>query len=282
MNEEERRKHDKDEFERDLKRKSGRTGKSGKSGGGWFWMIIGGLAILAICFTILHRCDILGPKTPGVEIVNDKDGDGIPDTDPNEHEHADGGNGEHTSSSAEDMIKGDIGVEFQGGIQPLAALVKQTPNKNIPKSGDSYANNVITYGKYFLGTPYEYGSDRNTTRTFDCSDFTRYAYLGALGMDLPKDSRAQKRYVDAYSRRSYTDISKAQKGDLLFFGNYRGYTKASYNGINRLTQTVTHVGIYMGNGQMLHTASAPKGVRIDSNILNGQYAWRFVKGGSVL
>ncbi|RXT02793.1 C40 family peptidase [Ammoniphilus sp. CFH 90114] len=156
------------------------------------------------------------------------------------------------------------------------------PNPAIKPMRGGYIENVITTGKRYMGTPYEYGSDRSTPTTFDCSDFTRWIYLYAIGMDLPKDSRSQAQYVRLYSKRHYTDLRKARRGDLLFFMTYLGPERELYKGIDVKNQTIGHCGIYLGNGKMLHTASAKTGgVRIDQ-IAGMHYQWRFVMGGSVL
>ncbi|XEC93752.1 NlpC/P60 family protein [Paenibacillus tarimensis] len=200
------------------------------------------------------------------------------------------------------MKQGDIGVEKfipdytpQNGGSPVEAkgsgirmnsaqreLHPVSPDTSIEPMDGDYANNMITFARSFLGTPYEFGSDRDEPSTFDCSDFTRYAFLGALGMDLPKDSRSQARYIETFGNRSYTDLSEAKRGDLLFFMDYKGWKPENYRGINPANERISHVGIYLGNGNMLHTASqASGGVRIDY-ILGKPLEWRFVKGGSVL
>ncbi|RXT08964.1 C40 family peptidase [Ammoniphilus sp. CFH 90114] len=156
------------------------------------------------------------------------------------------------------------------------------PNRSIPPLNGSYVENVISLGKNYMGTPYQYGSDRSDPSAFDCSDFTRWAYLASLGMDLPKDSRSQARYVDAHSNRKVWNIREASRGDLLFFMSYKGPTRENYSGINKNNETITHVGIYLGNGRMLHTASQRTGgVRID-NVFDTHYEYRFMRGGSVL
>lgn len=168
-------------------------------------------------------------------------------------------------------------------IQMLqTSLTRVYPNPSIAPQQGSYANNVITFARYFLGTPYEYGSDRSSPATFDCSAFTRYAFLGALGMDLPYDSRSQASYVDMYSNRSYTKLSLAERGDLLFFMDYKGPYEENYRNVNPAAEKITHTGIYLGDGLMIHTASqATGGVRIDY-IYGKHLEWRFVKGGAVL
>ncbi|MGO1355745.1 C40 family peptidase [Alkalibacterium gilvum] len=83
----------------------------------------------------------------------------------------------------------------------------------------SYANGV-------LGTPYLYGG--STTAAFDCSGFTSYVF-NKVGVSLPRSAAGQ--YAGA------TKVSNPRPGDLVFFSN---------NG-----SRVTHVGIYVGNGQFI-------------------------------
>jgi cell wall-associated NlpC family hydrolase len=79
------------------------------------------------------------------------------------------------------------------------------------------------------GDPYVYGAAGPDA--FDCSGLTKYAYAAA-GKQLPHSSRAQAGVGRAVSR------AHLRPGDLVFF----------YNPIG-------HVGMYIGNGQMVH---APK------------------------
>jgi peptidoglycan DL-endopeptidase CwlO len=270
MDEHERFEHDARERKRDLLRDKDRKKKSNI-----FWTIVFLFISIITIYLLLRACDIVGPDRNKI----DRDGDTLMDRDPAEiHNFWHG-------SSGEDMLKGDLGVEKQWseGYQALSLAPKKViPNPSITPINGSLSNNVIEYSKYFLGTPYEYGSDRSNAKTFDCSDFTRWVYLGSLGMDIPKDSRSQAVYVKSYGKRKYNDIRQAQVGDLLFFGSYRGYKQADYAGVDRLHQKITHVGIYLGNGRMIHTASRPLGVRIQPNIFNNQYSWRFVAGGTPL
>ncbi|MCR8631000.1 C40 family peptidase [Paenibacillus radicis (ex Xue et al. 2023)] len=161
-------------------------------------------------------------------------------------------------------------------------LVEVRPNPSIAATQGSYAENVISTATMYFGTPYEYGSDRSDPSTFDCSDFTRWAFLSSLGMDLPKDSRNQALYVQTFSNRNYSNIYDAQRGDLLFFISFNGVDPQNYRNKNKSIESITHTGIYLGNGKMIHTASAATGgVRID-NVFGNHLEWRFVLGGSVL
>lgn len=139
---------------------------------------------------------------------------------------------------------------------------------------------VIAAGMKYLGTPYEYGSSRSNTSTFDCSDFVRQAYKDALGLTLPADSRQQGDYIKDNSTAVYS-IDNLKRGDLVFFMSYKGSSAKSYEGINKQNQRITHVAIYLGNGQLLHTYSQESGgVIVDK--LDGSWVHRFMFGGSVL
>ncbi|MEK5357965.1 C40 family peptidase [Paenibacillus sp. FSL L8-0709] len=140
---------------------------------------------------------------------------------------------------------------------------------------------VIRQGLNYLGTPYEFGSSRNNTKTFDCSDFVRQAYLEGAGIKLPADSRSQGAYIK--TNGTYTTSWRNLKpGDIMFFMSYRGSKASDYQGINKNTVRITHNGIYLGNGKVLQTYSIKSGgVRID-NIAGTQWEKRFLFGGSGL
>ncbi|CAG7644249.1 C40 family peptidase [Paenibacillus allorhizosphaerae] len=161
-------------------------------------------------------------------------------------------------------------------------LIKVFPNPSIEPIRGNYADNVIEMAKSYLHTPYEYGSDRLEPSTFDCSDFTRWVYLSALGMDLPWDSRSQSAYVKAFAGRQYTDLSQARRGDLLFFTRFLGPHASDYEGLKPEDKPISHMGIYLGNGKLIHCASKETGgVRID--VIRWKHLeYRFLFGGGVL
>ena len=89
---------------------------------------------------------------------------------------------------------------------------------------------------------------------FDCSGFVHYVFAHALGIDLPEDSRSQF--------ESGTKVAREQMrtGDLVFF-HIRG-------------KRISHVGIYLGDGQFIHSPATGERVRV--NRLDEQYwAHRF-------
>ncbi|UJF31988.1 C40 family peptidase [Paenibacillus hexagrammi] len=143
------------------------------------------------------------------------------------------------------------------------------------------AQKVIAAGKKYLGTPYEYGSSRSNTSTFDCSDFVRQAFLDGIGLTLPSDSRAQGNYVKANGSTT-TDWHNLKPGDLMFFMDYKGTSASAYSGVNKSKATISHVAIYLGDGKILHTYSKDSGgVRIDS-IEGRHWEYRFLFGGSAM
>lgn len=124
---------------------------------------------------------------------------------------------------------------------------------------------VIREGLKYLGTPYEYNSDRRSTETMDCSDFVRRTYYDATGEWIPTNSRTQFAYVEEHGEviRRWEDL---QRGDLIFF-------------INLDTRRISHVAIYLGNNQMLHATSG-NGVCIDD--ISSYWVRRAYYGGNLL
>lgn len=108
----------------------------------------------------------------------------------------------------------------------------------------SIAESIIASGYKYLGTPYLYGADATQTNNFDCSSFILLAFL-ENGISLPRTANDQM--GEGYA----VTMATAQRGDLLFFRDTTYPDKAG------------HVGIYLGNNQMLH-ASGSKGVTVTS------------------
>lgn len=139
---------------------------------------------------------------------------------------------------------------------------------------------VIQAGMKYLGTPYEFASDRSTTATFDCSDFVRQAFMEGAGIKLPGSSQTQGDWI----REKGSDISRIsdlKRGDLIFFMSYKGSSASNYAGLDKSKQRITHVAIYLGDNKLLHTYSQESG-----GVLVGSFSdsWknRFLFGGSVL
>ena len=120
----------------------------------------------------------------------------------------------------------------------------------------------VDTAKKYLGTRYVYGGA--APGGFDCSGFTMYVYK-QHGYSLPHSASAQ--WQSGIGTRVYS-ISELQPGDLVFFNDpSRSAGKAC-----------SHAGIYVGNGQIIHSSSSrSKGVII-SDLTSGYYNTYFVGG----
>ena len=107
---------------------------------------------------------------------------------------------------------------------------------------------VVAYAKQYLGCRYVSGG--TSPSGFDCSGFTTYVYKH-FGVTLNRTAAGQ------YSNG--TAVTSLQAGDLVMFSYGKG---------------ISHVGIYIGGNQFIHSANSRSGVRIDS--LSGSYKSRFV------
>ncbi len=161
-----------------------------------------------------------------------------------------------------------------------------TPQPSPPSTGTSLSPQaseqieaVINAGLRYLGTPYEYGSSRSDTSTFDCSDFVRQAFIDALSLQLPADSRGQGQYV--LDRGAYTtDWNSLKRGDLMFFVS----SGTKVNGSGPLDSSIiTHVGMYLGDNKILQTYSKESGgVQVTTVSPSSNWQFRFLFGGSAV
>lgn len=125
--------------------------------------------------------------------------------------------------------------------------------EDIASRGSSVAGQrVIDVAKRYLGTPYVYGG--SSPSGFDCSGFTSYVYK-QLGYSLNRTAHSQ------LSNGIPVSKSELQPGDLVIF-------KKSGN------SQAHHVGIYAGNGMMIHspqTGDVVKYTSINTGYYNNVY-----------
>ncbi|SFI87885.1 SH3 domain-containing protein [Paenibacillus sp. UNC496MF] len=188
--------------------------------------------------------------------------------------------------TAADGTKGYVSSDDKY-IAVTGSLPGNNPSDGNPNNGggsgnhDALVERVIAAGMKYLGTPYEFGSDRDTTTTFDCSDFVRQAFREGANLLLPVDSRKQGDYVRGHGR-VVTDWHQLKRGDIMFFMEYKGTKASAYAGVDKSDETITHCGIYLGNGQILHTYSVESGGVRTSVISGTHWEYRFLFGGSVV
>lgn len=121
-----------------------------------------------------------------------------------------------------------------GGSLPAADVEVYEPGEKPakPSGGD-----LVDTGRQFLGLKYLWAGV--SAYGFDCSGFTSAVYR-SHGVSIPRDASAQI--------LKGQKVSSLKSGDLLFFRSASG--------------TVHHVGMYIGDGKMIHSPNASKTVEI--------------------
>lgn len=138
----------------------------------------------------------------------------------------------------------------------VASKVTYAPAKYSEVTG----NAVVEYAKKYLGLRYVSGGYSLSTGT-DCSGFTKLIYK-EFGVNLSRSAKGQA------SNGTYVRKSDLQKGDLVFYGTGNG--------------RISHVGIYMGNGKVIHESNHKDGVKISSvNMMQYITARRVINSTSV-
>jgi cell wall-associated NlpC family hydrolase len=160
-------------------------------------------------------------------------------------------------STKQDNIKKKSVYNIMGITTPIAetstpsvspdveyiSYAQQPPAFHYRQMNTTQTLNAIEWkAKSFLGVPYVWGATGPSK--FDCSGFTQWVYRDA-GINIPRVSRDQARVGQ------YVAFNNLQRGDMMFFA-----TKKSRPG------QVTHVGIYLGQGNFIHASSAGKKVVI--------------------
>ena len=110
----------------------------------------------------------------------------------------------------------------------------ETPKPS--SSGGGKGQQIAEFACKYIGYPYKAGGT-SLTQGADCSGFV-WAVYQAFGYSLPRSSYAQSGVGKAVS------YSEAQPGDIIYYGG--------------------HVGIYIGNGQIVHASTERTGIKITS------------------
>jgi cell wall-associated NlpC family hydrolase len=125
---------------------------------------------------------------------------------------------------------------------PAPAPMSAPAATPVPASRQSAIATAIAAAHAKLGTPYVYGGAG--PYAFDCSGFTRWVYLQA-GIELAHFSGAQ------WAATVHIPMDQLQPGDLVFNWGFGGGAP-------------DHVGLYLGDGMMIHAPNGGGSVRIDS------------------
>lgn len=154
-----------------------------------------------------------------------------------------------TSSAASQQTQQSQAQHSQAAQQ---ATSQQTASQN-QNNSNLQSGSVVSLASKIASSnsvPYQWGG--NSLSGMDCSGFVQYVYANAEGKQLPHNTVAMESYVTT------KQVSQAQAGDLLFWGNHG----SSY-----------HVGIYMGNNQ--YAAAAKPGTNVEVYNLSSYFTPSF-------
>jgi peptidoglycan DL-endopeptidase CwlO len=129
-----------------------------------------------------------------------------------------------------------------GGGAPEPSAPSPPPSGSSSGSA-SGAESAIDFAMAQMGKPYQWGADGPST--YDCSGLVMRAWQQG-GVSLPHYS------VEEYAQSQPVALSDLRRGDLVFFASGSDY------------QSIYHVGLYIGSGQMIEAPYTGENVRISS------------------
>ena len=119
-------------------------------------------------------------------------------------------------------------------------LLTQSPSNSMPLPNKvTFGQEVVAIASGYIGHRYCKGG--KNPKCFDCSGLTQFVY-SKIGVDLPRTAQQQLKLMKIISPE------EAQPGDMVFFPTKSGY--------------IYHVGIYIGDGKMIHSPKPGQKVKI--------------------
>jgi hypothetical protein len=136
-----------------------------------------------------------------------------------------------------------IAVHLGRGLPRAASAPTATASAPLPPQSPprTLADSIVATAAEAMGRPYEFGGTGEDGEGFDCSGLIQYAF-GKHGIQLPRRSTDQAREGSKVDKKP----EELRPADLLTFSNRGG--------------PVTHVGLYIGEGRFIH--SATRGVQV--------------------
>ena len=136
----------------------------------------------------------------------------------------------------EELAKNNVAVAKGNGSSTKVDSSQVIETVVTSSEGSALGRDVAAYGCQFIGNPYVFGGTSLTNGT-DCSGFTQSVYAH-FGIRIPRNSTSQRFFGTG------VDYSQAQPGDLICYAG--------------------HVGLYIGNGQIVHASSERTGIKISN------------------
>lgn len=150
--------------------------------------------------------------------------------------------GKKINNSKSNNVKRDV-IFKQSDFSNKNVILKRNV---IEDNSNKFYKNISNIAKQYLGIKYVYGGD--SLKGIDCSALVRAIYR-QIGIELPRVSRNQAKVG------INVNIKDIKPGDLLYFKTN-----------SKMPNTVSHVGIYIGNNKMIHASSKSKKViEVDIN-----------------
>ncbi|QUH26040.1 SH3 domain-containing protein [Serpentinicella alkaliphila] len=155
--------------------------------------------------------------------------------------------------------------DVEGWVDASSVEIEGITINSVNRSGKRSLDlsNIGTVASKYIGTPYRYGS--TGPNSFDCSGFVTYIfnqyysdYLKEKQVRLPRSSR------DMATIGMFVSKSDLGTGDLVFFNN----------GSSR---TISHVGIYIGDGKFIHSATSGRRGIVISSLNEAVYTRTYAK-----
>ncbi len=162
-----------------------------------------------------------------------------------------------TSLSISKLESGWAQVTYSNNVGYVSAAYLTLMDGALPSRSDAVSSKgqaIVEAAKQYIGVPYVYGG--SSPSGFDCSGFVYYLYKNA-GVTLNRVA------ADQMTNGTWVPKNALQPGDIVGFANKSGY--------------INHVGIYAGNGMMIHAPQTGEYVRYES-IVTGNYANRLTCG----
>lgn len=161
----------------------------------------------------------------------------------------------YSSSTIDISTEGEKSVEISA-TDEAGNTTTRTLTVKVYDPSTFMGNSIVSIARSKVGSPYVWGA--TGPYAFDCSGFSQWVYAQA-GKSIPRTVQPQYYAVDEY----IYSVSALQPGDLVFFST-EGWC--------------SHVGIYIGGGQMIHAGTEETGVTY-GNLYSSYWQSTFLCGG---
>ncbi|MCP3766565.1 MULTISPECIES: C40 family peptidase [unclassified Streptomyces] len=151
---------------------------------------------------------------------------------------------EEEARQSESGSAGASGTSEPSGSSGSSGSTSTAPSASTDSSYAAKAEKALAFARAQIGKPYVWGA--TGPGSYDCSGLTQGAWRAA-GVSLPRTT------YDQVEAGTTVAVSQAQPGDLVFFYD-----------------DITHVGVYVGNGMMIHAPKPGTYVREESIFYDGE------------